>query len=216
MFGFGGGRPIKGQGPDITAKHSSGELVTAMLALVRGKRQPMCVPGAGVSSIKVGNGKQITASSPQFPKAEALWKDLLACYSPLSLKGNVRCSLKDVQEQLGQTSQYLEANLARPADFKAVVVPPNTNWPPDYYDTSGAYETIKYDRVYALAVPLQGGYSGNLTRLVRFAFVDSRTDGCLLTDPVDPRKQVREPSGRQPAVYGPDLFAEVVGAVRMP
>ncbi len=75
-------------------------------------------------------------------------------------------------------------------------------------------EDITYDCVYALAVPLAGGYSGNLNRLVRFAFADSKTGNCLLADPVDPRKLIKGPHGRQPVAYGPDLFAETVSAVQ--
>lgn len=215
MFGFGGGRPVKGQGPDITAKHSSAALMTAMLGVARAKRQPAVLPKAQISSIRLNSGKQLTPADPQFAKSEALWLQLIGCYSPLNLKGNTRCSSQDLQASLRRAPQCLEVTLSKPARFEAIILPANATWPPDYYDSNGASQTIQYDRAYALDVPIPNrAMFPNVSRLVRFAFVDSKTNDCLITDPIDPRRVAKKAHGRQPAVYGPDLFGEAVSAVR--
>lgn len=211
MFGFGGGRPVKDQGPDITAEHSSSKLMTAMLRLAHGKRQSVTIPGAQVLRIRLNIGRQITAGSTQFANAEALWRDLISCYSPLNLKGNLRCSMEEVRRHVRQAPQYLEVTLPKPAEFKAIVGPTSSTWPPSRYDTKSMFEDISYDHVYVLDVPV---LSPSMNRLVRFAFVDNKTGDCLITDPVDPRKLTKKARGRQPAVYGPDLFAELVSMIQ--
>lgn len=181
VFGFGGGRPVKGQGPDITARQSSAGLMTAMLGVARAEKQPDAVPRARISSIRLNNGKRLMPD-PQFAKSESLWQKLIGCYSPLSLKGNVRCSAQDLQANLRQSPHYIEVTLSKPARFEAIILPANATWPPDYYDSDGTLATIEYDRAYAMDVPISNKTMfPNVSRLVRFAFVDSKTGSGLFT-----------------------------------
>jgi len=212
VFGFGGGRPVKGHGPDITAKHSSAALMTAMLSVARAKRQSAVLPRARISSIRLNNGKRLMPADPQFVKSEALWQQLISCYSPLNLKGNVRCSIQDLQGSLRQAPHYLEVTLSSPAKFEAIILPANATWPPDYYDRTGALNTIQYDRAYVLDVPIPNKTMfPNVSRLVTSAFADSKTGKCLFADPIDTRKVVKKAHGRQTAVHGRDSFGEMDG-----
>ena len=69
------------------------------------------------------------------------------------------------------------------------------------YDTSARLERVRFDTITVFS---------ESNGLVLFVFTDTQSHGCLFADPVNSLKLVKEAQGRNPPVYGPDLFDGVV------
>ena len=157
-------------------------------------------PGKGSRSISLGPGTRLAGMEKQ-------WRYLLETYDPLSLRGNVRASQKELRKFLAWAPTYVEARLSKPILFEAIVVPPDLDpkWPPPHGDNRARLEKVEYDTIYVARLP------GTRSKFVRFGFVSSRTGDCVLTDAVYPKVIVRREGNR--GIYGPDLFDEVVSAL---
>ncbi len=198
MYGIGGST---NQGCDITALNSSSKLMPALrLATTRARiaRLTLASPVKNLSYHDAG-GTTRSASA----KNQAL-QELLAYYSPLVLKGNRRCEASEIQKQAQHTPRFLTVKLAKPDAFDAIVMTKDSEWPPKLYDTNARLERVRFDTITIFS-------EGN--GLSRFAFTDTQSGECLFTDPVNSLRLVKEAQGRNPPVYGPDLFEEVVSTL---
>jgi hypothetical protein len=203
IYGITSPDPIVG-GCDITPHQSSRKLVTALPAALARARVVKLALASPVQSLSYHDAGGTTRQAPANSRA---LQELLGHYSPLALKGNVRCDLNFVQDYSRRVLTYFEVKLSKPSTFEAVIVPKDMAWPPEVRDTSARLEKVEFDivRVFHEA---RGS--------VRFVFIDSRSGNCLFTDPVNSLRLVKKAQGRTPPVYGPDLFDELASAATKP
>lgn len=201
MYGIGS---YTNQGCDITAQDSSSKLMPALrVATTRARiaRPTLASPAKSLSYHDTGGPTRSAYGNNQ-----AL-QELLAHYSPLVLKGNRRCEASEIQTHARHTPRFLTVKLARSEAFDAIVMAKDSEWPPKLYDTSARLERVTFDTITIFS---EG--SG----LARFVFADARSGQCLFTDPVNSFRLLKQAQGRNPAVYGPDLFEEVVSTLANP
>lgn len=103
---------------------------------------------------------------------------LIGLYNPLSLKGNIEYSPRDMQDSLGNYSgKYLKIALKKPIVFNVVVVSHDLeyDWPPRFGDNRGRYKEVSYDIIYIAEL------DGNFYDCVRFGFASSKSKDTMLT-----------------------------------
>lgn len=136
---------------------------------------------------------------------------LVAAYNPLSLRGNVRFTPKQLKAFLAWVPVYLELKLKKPVAYDVIVVPPDLDpkWPPSRGDSRARLTRLDCDTVYIARLP------ETRSKFVRFVLT-SKSGDCLATDAVDPRAIVSYSGKRGQAVYTPDLFDEAVSSLTKP
>lgn len=200
MYGIGG---YTIQGCDITAQESSSKLMPALRAAITRAGVTKLTLATPIRSVSYHTAGAVKPVSP----GHAALKELLGQYSPLALKGNRRCKAGDIRQLTQRSARFLTVELGRPDAFETVVVDKDVEWPPSIYAANAHLERVSFDTITILS-------EGN--GLVRFAFSDSRSNECLSSDPVRSLRLEREAQGRNPPVYGPDLFDEVVSHIKKP
>ena len=138
--------PTTVYGSDITAEHSSKTLGTALKAAMARASIVELAPVSPVQSVSYHDG---SGSSPLATgvKNPAPLRELLACYSPLALKGNRPCKAVEVRKQAQRTPRFLTIKLAKPDALDAIVEAKDTDWPPKVCDTSARLEKLEFDTI---------------------------------------------------------------------
>jgi hypothetical protein len=121
------------------------------------------------------------------------------------LKGNRHCKADEIQQQKQKTPRYLLVKLTKPDAFDAIVAVKDSEWPPKVYDTNSRLERVSFDTITIFS-------EGN--GFARVVFTNTRSNECLFTDPIRSLRLLKEAQGRNPPVYGPDLFDEVVSEIK--
>lgn len=159
-------------------------------------------PASPTQSVTLQSG--VNASRPLHVSNPATLYELLSHYSPLALKGNRRCRTDELRRHSREVPHFIAVRLKRPDTFEAVVASRNQEWPPNVYDSSTRLEQVKFDTI----TVFHEGHG-----LARFVFTDTQTNECLFSDPVGSLRLVKEAQGRNPPVFGPDLFDELVSQI---
>jgi hypothetical protein len=205
IYGIGGGMI---QGCDITAHKSSTKLPSVLRTATARARIVVLAPASSIQSISYHEaGSNRLEESTAVAKSQTLLKELFRCYSPLALKGNRHCEAHDVHNHAQRVSSFLTVRLSKPDAIDAIVATGDTEWPPEVYDTSARLEEFRFDTITIFS---EG------KGLARFVFTDTQSGKCLFTDPVKSLRLVKEAQGRNPPVYGPDLFEEVISEMKKP
>lgn len=155
-----------------------------------------------------GIAKVVT--SAQEEEIVKAWRQLQGTYNPLSLRGNIEGTRKELKKFLEWVPNYVEVRLKKPVSYEAIVVPPDLDpkWPPDRGDNRSRLKKLEYDTAYVARLPeARKDY-------VRFAFYSSKTGDCLFTDAVDPRAITGYTNRYLQANYGPDLYNELVKQIK--
>lgn len=192
-------------GCDITREHASAKLGPALISALKRAKIAKFALTSPVQSATYRNGAG--ASCPIQVTNRAMLYELLSHYSPLALKGNRRCRTDELRRHSRRVPHFITVRLARPDTFEAVVASRNQEWPPNVYDSSTRLEQVKFDTITVF-------HEGN--GLVRLVFTDTQTNECLFSDPVGSLRLLKAAQGRNPPVYGPDLFDQVVAEMKKP
>ncbi len=198
MYGIARGGLI---GCDIAPDKSSKKLSPALMAALTQAQIVKLTLASPIKSLSYHDAGGATKSAST--RNQAL-QELLGYYSPIVLKGNHRCKASEIQKQVKRTPRFLTVKLAKPDTFDAIVWTKESEWPPNLYDTNSRLEKIRFDTITIFS---------ESNGLSRFVFTDTQSGECLFTDPVRSLKLVKEAIGRNPPVYGPDLFEEVVSTL---
>lgn len=186
-------------GCDITPHKSSKKLGKTLLeALPQAQvvRLELGSPIKDVSYNEPGKKKQLDLKTVEKPLVE-----LLKLYKPLVLRGNRRCNASDIVDHAKNYPEFITVKLAKPDSFDAVVVVQDASWPPETYNTNTRLEQVRFDTITIF---------DEIDDQVRFVFNDSAGNQCLFTAHMKSLRVVKEAQGRNPAVYGSDLFNDVV------
>lgn len=191
-------------GCDITTTSGSKKLGSALIAALNRAR---VVKLTLASPIRNASYHDAGGTTHSVSVGNQALQELMGQYSPLVLKGNRRCKMGKMQQLVQHTPRFLTVKLTKPDTFEAIVMTKESEWPPKVYDTNARLERVKFDTITIFS---EG--SG----LTRFVFTDTQSNECLLADPVRSLRLVKEAQGRNPPVYGPDLFDEVVSGMKKP
>ncbi len=195
-------------GSAITFDRSSKKLGPTLRAAEARALVPKLALNSPVQSVAyhdLRGSRDVTPSVSR--KNRRLLQDLLGCYSPLALKGNELCKSEDVQKFARRVPIFLVVKLTKADEFDAIVAQKKTDWETKTFDTSLRLQRVSFD-----TITIFRQYEG----YALFAFTDSKSNKCLFTNPVisvTPLK-VSRPVSRRGPVYGPDLFNQMISAMK--